>query len=510
MGSLTLKLVVLALVTMLCSSSATAAGPPEGMVVGSVSQPLSAADGSEYLIFLPTNWTSTTLHPILVFLHGVGGINNAGGCRNPGLITQFPLLDPEYAAGVEHIVIVPVARRPNWRHHFESTMALLDMALSDLAGDPDRVSIAGQSMGGHGAYLFASQLAPDRFCAVVAICAYLDEEDHEVSSMEASATSEAEDGTIPDGGGRDYLPLEGKAFSDMIMPLRSTPVWLFHSEEDDIVPPPGHPQDDGSIVAKALELAGNTKVKYTRYVQGKTPPNYIPGHAAFEFAFHEDTIWPWLSAQKRPPVQNHNIDLRNAVAAVVGVVIIFIAIILAGRSYDRLPSIISSVALLVSSLAFLGLMQSEGGLIDSCHSYSFVDVTADHCRDIGAALARMGEAERGWLAMAISKARAENCFALGMGTGAIYSLLYLRKGTREVAVVHLMHATWAVSVFVANAQNAAVLLPFGVSPEANIDAAHAAKLVPFAVIVGLQAFLDICALTLSLNFDEANAKEKIA
>ena len=55
MGSLTLKLVVLALVTMLCSSSATAAGPPEGMVVGSVSQPLSAADGSEYMIFLPTN-----------------------------------------------------------------------------------------------------------------------------------------------------------------------------------------------------------------------------------------------------------------------------------------------------------------------------------------------------------------------------------------------------------------------------------------------------------------------
>ena len=503
MGSLTLKLILLALVTML-GSSAAGAGPPEGMVVGSVSQPLSAPDGSEYLIFLPSNWTSASLHPILVFLHGVGGINNAGGCRNPGLTTQFPLLDPEYAAGVEHIVIVPVARRPDWRHHFESTMALLDMALSDLAGDPDRVSIAGQSMGGHGAYIYASQLAPERFCAVVAICAYLDE-DHEVSSI-GSVTSEAE-GTIAGRGG-DYIPLEGKAFSDIIMPLRSTPVWLFHSEEDDVVPPPGRQQDDGSIVAKALELAGNTEVKYTRYFQGNRPPNYIPGHAAFELAFREDTIWPWLSAQKRP-VQNH-MDLRNAVAALVGVVVIFVATILAGRSYNRLPSIISSVALFASSLAFLGLMQSEGGLIDSCHSYSFVDVTTDHCRDIGAALARMGEAERGWLAMAISKARAENCFALGMGFGAIYSLVFLRKGTKEVAVVHLMHSSWAVSVFVANAQNAGVLLPFGVSPEANIDAAHAARLVPFAVIVGLQAFLDICALTLSLNFDEANAKEKIA
>ena len=455
--------------------------PPEGMVVGSVSQPLVSSDGStEYLIFLPSNWTATSLHPVLLFLHGVGGINNAKGCRNPGLTTQFPLLDPEYAAKVEHIVIVPVAQRPNWRHHFQPTMGLLDMALSDLGGDPDRVSIAGQSMGGHGAYLYASQLAPERFCAVVAICAYLDEDS----------------------------PFEGKAFTDTILPLKSTPIWLFQSEEDDIVPPPGRPQDDGSKIAQALEHAGNDEVKYTRYVQGSKPPNYIPGHAAFEFAFHEEDIWPWLSAQKRSVAATGQ---ASPAPIVITVLIIIILVIFAGRRWPQLSSIISTFALLVSSVAFLGLMQSEGGLIDSCYSYTFVDVSTDKCRNIGAALAQVGEAERGWLAMAISKARAENCFALGMGAGAMYSLLFLKKGTREVSVVHLMHAGWAISVFIANAQNAGLLASFGIPPERNIDASNAAKLVPFAIIVGFQAFLDTCAFALSLeSFKKANLKEKAA
>ena len=90
-------------------------------------------------------------------------------------LARFPLLDPAYAAGVAHIVVVPVARRRDWRHHFESSMALVDMALATLGGDPDRVAVAGQSMGGHGAYVYASRMAPGRFSAVVAACGYLDD-----------------------------------------------------------------------------------------------------------------------------------------------------------------------------------------------------------------------------------------------------------------------------------------------------------------------------------------------
>jgi pimeloyl-ACP methyl ester carboxylesterase len=135
---------------------------------------------------------------VMLFLHGVGGINNGPGCQNPGLTTQFPLLDPAYAAKVEHIVLVPVAKQPNWRHHYSSAMSLVDMALSDLGGDPRRVTIAGQSMGAHGAYLYATELAPGRFCALVVMCGYLSEEG----------------------------PIGNVVPSAILGPLKSTPIWI--------------------------------------------------------------------------------------------------------------------------------------------------------------------------------------------------------------------------------------------------------------------------------------------
>jgi hypothetical protein len=121
---------------VMCSSKSATAVPP-GMVIGNVSEPLVAADGSTYLIFLPPNWTSTGSHPVLLFLHGFGGINNAKGCRNPGLKTQIPLQSPEYAAKILHIMIIPVAAQRDWRHHFASSMGLVDMAIAEvsLVGD---------------------------------------------------------------------------------------------------------------------------------------------------------------------------------------------------------------------------------------------------------------------------------------------------------------------------------------------------------------------------------------
>ena len=169
-----------------------------------------------------------------------------------------------------------------------------------------------------------------------------------------------------------------------------------------------------------------------------------------------------------------------------------------------LACIISTIALLASCVAFLGLMQSEGGLIDSCYSFSFFDISFDKCHQIGAAIAKAGPAEQGWLALAISKARAENCFALGMGVGALYALLFLAKGTKEVAVVHLMHAVWATSVCMVNAQNAG-LLPR--PAEANIEPSAAAKLVPFVVITGVQAVLDVLAFLLSRSSVDERRKE---
>ena len=47
-------------------------------------------------------------------------------------------------------------------------------------------------------------------------------------------------------------------------------------------------------------MAAGNPIRHTRYAHGLEPPNYIAGHAAFEFAFAEEDLWPWLAAQKRP------------------------------------------------------------------------------------------------------------------------------------------------------------------------------------------------------------------
>ena len=449
--------------------------PPAGMEVGNVSNVLTAGDGTEFLIFLPATWSRARTHPVLLFLHGVGGINNGKGCRNPGLTTQLPLLNPKYAAKIEHIVLVPVAQQLNWVHHFKSAMALVDMAVSELGGQADRVAVAGQGMGGHGAYVFGSQLAPARFCAVAVMCGYLDE-------TKIDAVSPA-----------------------IVTPLKSKPVWIFQSDEDDRSPPPGRPQDDGELIAKALGYPTSMAIKYTRYPLGKVPPNYIAGHAAFELAFSEEELWPWLAAQRTPSAQHES---SWFLMLILGSISLALWLVCCTSATERrlLAPAVSTIALVASAVAMLGLMQSEGGMVDSCYSFSFFNVDFAKCQSIGADIAKRGQAERGWLALAISKARAENCFACGMGLGALYALFRLRTGTDQVAVVHLMHTVWACSVCAVNAQNAGMLVPY-VAAEANIDVSSQEKLRPFVIITYVQAFLDLSAFLLTCGREIPKRKE---
>jgi hypothetical protein len=51
---------------------------------------------------------------------------------------------------------------------------------------------------------------------------------------------------------------------------------------------------------------------------------------------------------------------------------------------------LSTLTLVVSAVAMLGLMQSEGGLIDSCYSFSFFDISVEKCREIGASIVKGG------------------------------------------------------------------------------------------------------------------------
>lgn len=279
-----------------------------------------------------------------------------------------------------------------------------------------------------------------------------------------------------------------------------------HSEVDDATPPPGRPQDDSRWVAAAFHAVGNPNVKHTRYPADLRPPHYIPGHAAFEMGFHEEALWAWLDGKSRPlPIDPSSPVVRAAAGVLVLLLLLF--------SYAHLPRLaflVSTLTLVLSSVAYLGLMQAEGGLLDSCLGFAFAGVSFEQCRALGASViknAADGTNAAGYFAMVVSKARAENCFALGMGAGGVFALLFRAKGTKEVAVVHLMQSIWAASVCLVNAQNAGLLASLHplLSAEASIDFASQAALRPFVLITGAQALLGLSSFLLSRSLEPVAA-----
>ena len=174
---------------------------------------------------------------------------------------------------------------------------------------------------------------------------------------------------------------------------------------------------------------------------------------------------------------------------------------------SKLARAVSALAFVVSAVVHLGLVQSAGGLVDSCYAFSFFGISADECRAIGASVRGAGQAEKDWLTLAFTSMRGECCQFIGMGVGSLYALFFLAKGTKEVAVVHLMHATWACVVQVVNSQNAGVLPFLPAAPE--YDPISQAKLKPFLVLVGVQAVLYSSAFLLSRS-NEKSSKSKAA
>ena len=171
-----------------------------------------------------------------------------------------------------------------------------------------------------------------------------------------------------------------------------------------------------------------------------------------------------------------------------------------------LASIVSKAALVFAVLFMIGAVQSSGAILDTClQSMGMFGISYDQCQAIGAAIKKKGEAESYYLTALLVIARVEATLFLGLGAGAVYALAALQKGTREVAVVHLMHAVWALSVCLVHADGAGLLLPYS-APDANVQTSFYEK-IPIVAITGFQAVLNWSAFALSAS---AAAKVKAA
>ena len=164
-----------------------------------------------------------------------------------------------------------------------------------------------------------------------------------------------------------------------------------------------------------------------------------------------------------------------------------------------LASIVSKAALVFAVLFMIGAVQSSGAILDTClqGSMGMFGISYDQCQAIGAAIKKKGEAEAYYLTALLVIARVEATLFLGLGAGAVYALAALQKGTREVAVVHLMHAVWALSVCLVHADGAGALLPYS-APDPNVMTSFYEK-IPIVMITGFQAVLNWSAFALSAS-----------
>ncbi len=218
-------------------------------------------DGNEY------NWTiiippsAQMGDPGILFLHGIGQSGDDGELHIkhglPAVVRDNPDAWP-------FVLIVPQKESySDWDFHESAVMDMLDLAIEEEYVDPEHIGITGLSQGGHGTLIFASN-HPDRFDAAAPVCGYA----HIAFDEDGQSTPRPSMG--------EYQSLMTKIAKN----IGDTPVWLFHGEDDTVVP---------VITSRMMNLvlkSNDADVQYTEF----------PGveHDAWDPAYEMEELADWF------------------------------------------------------------------------------------------------------------------------------------------------------------------------------------------------------------------------
>lgn len=206
------------------------------------SETLSRSVTDNYLLYLPADYGENPNRdwPLVIYLHGSGSaIWNIDNIREggppllyeEGTISDFILLCPQLHDDV------------HW--DIDRVHALVQHTLANYQIDASRIHITGLSRGGFGSWEYAVT-HPEMLASVVPISA------------------------------RDVAGVEQ---------LVSTPVWIFHGDEDT-----GVPWQGSQFMYNRLMAAGSESVNFTLY------PGV--GHWAWDLAYPTQGLWNWILAQQ--------------------------------------------------------------------------------------------------------------------------------------------------------------------------------------------------------------------
>ncbi|HOW72919.1 MAG TPA: prolyl oligopeptidase family serine peptidase [Phycisphaerae bacterium] len=179
--------------------------------------------------------------PLILYLHGAGE-------RGDDLEMVKKHGPPKLiAAGrdLPFIVLSPLCPKDQtWHPHLLTE--LLDEVQEHHNIDKDRVYLTGLSMGGFGTWALGID-TPERFAAIAPIC----------------------------GGGAPYIAYR----------LRRVPVWAFHGDQDEVVPP----YESQRMVEAVQQAGGNARLTVYPGV----------GHDAWTRTYEGHELYDWLLSHKR-------------------------------------------------------------------------------------------------------------------------------------------------------------------------------------------------------------------
>jgi predicted peptidase len=219
-----------------------------------------------YTVYVPRDFDPARKWPVILFLHGSGerGIEGLPPSQ-VGLGTAIRFNPSRVPA----IVVFPQApEETRWIDEpADAAMAALDRETKEFNGDRARTYLTGMSMGGYGT-IHLALAHPDRFAGLVIICGGL------VPHPNTTAVQRS-----------PLIPENAEPYAYVAQALRAIPIWLFHGADDPVIPA----EESRRLFDELKKLRAN--VRYTEY------PGV--GHNAWDRAYGEAELWPWLLGQKR-------------------------------------------------------------------------------------------------------------------------------------------------------------------------------------------------------------------
>lgn len=201
-----------------------------------------AAGGYAYQLHLPKGYTAdaTARWPLMVFLHGSG--------ERGSDLAQVKVHGPPKVADRDpafpFVLVSPqLPAEQDW--DTAKLTAILTATLKSLRVDPARIYLTGLSRGGHATWRWAAA-EPQRFAAIA--------------------------------------PVAGRGEVSSACALRSTPLWAFHGDRDDVVIPEG-----SFAMARAIRACGG-QPRLTIY------PDL--GHNSWDPAYDDPALYMWLLSHR--------------------------------------------------------------------------------------------------------------------------------------------------------------------------------------------------------------------